>query len=167
VTILCGAQTPDIPVTFLGFTFVYTCKQTLAFNDYMCKRNFMSEDKKQISIAESKVMEALWRAHPLSADDIMADVSAEQNWSAGTVKSLLNRLMSKGAISAEKDGRRYLYSPVLSHDDYMTREGQGVLDRLFGGRVSAMLTHFSQHEKLSGEDIAALKKLIKELDNDD
>ena len=126
----------------------------------------MSEDKKQISIAESKVMEALWRAHPLSAEDVMADVAADQNWSTGTVKSLLNRLLSKGAVSAQKDGRRYLYSPILSHDDYMTREGQGVLDRLFSGRVSAMLTHFSRHEKLSGEDIAALKKLIQELDDD-
>ncbi|WP_417449459.1 BlaI/MecI/CopY family transcriptional regulator [Kordiimonas sp.] len=127
----------------------------------------MSEDKKQISIAESKVMEALWRAHPLSAEDVTTDVAAEHNWSVGTVKSLLNRLLSKGAISAEKDGRRYLYSPVLSHDDYMTREGQGVLDRLFDGRVSALLTHFSRHEKLSGDDIAELKKLIKELDDDE
>ncbi len=133
----------------------------------MCKRNLMSEEKKQISIAESKVMETLWRAHPLSAEDVTNGVAAEQNWSVGTVKSLLNRLLSKGAISAEKDGRRYLYSPVLSHDDYITHEGQGVLDRLFDGRVSALLTHFSQHEKLSGEDIAELKKLIKELDDDE
>ena len=139
----------------------------LAFIDYICKRKPMSEDKKQISIAESKVMEALWRAHPLSAEDIANGVAAEQNWSVSTVKSLLNRLMSKQAITAEKDGRRYLYSPVLSHDDYMTREGQGVLDRLFDGRVSALLTHFSRHEKLSGSDIAELKKLIKELDDDE
>lgn len=139
---------------------------TLDFIDYICNRNLMSEEKKQISIAESKVMETLWRAHPLTAEDVTNGVAADQNWSVGTVKSLLNRLLSKGAISAEKDGRRYLYSPVLSHDDYITHEGQGVLDRLFDGRVSALLTHFSQHEKLSGDDIAELKKLIKELDDD-
>ncbi len=139
----------------------------LDFIDYICKRYPMSEDKRHISIAESKVMESLWRAHPLSAEDIAGDVTAEHNWSVGTVKTLLNRLLSKGAISAEKDGRRYLYSPVLSHDDYMTREGQGMLDRLFDGRVSSLLTHFSRHEKLSGDDIAELKKLIKELDDDE
>jgi predicted transcriptional regulator len=127
----------------------------------------MSEDKKQISIAESKVMETLWRAHPLSAEDIVTDISAKEKWSTGTVKTLLNRLLSKGAIAAEQQGRRYLYSPVLSRDDYVTREGQGVLNRLFDGRVSALLTHFSRHEKLSGDDIAELKKLIKGLENDD
>ena len=111
-------------------------------------------------------MEALWRAHPLSADDIMADIADAQSWSAGTVKSLLNRLLSKEAISATREGRKYLYSPQLSQADYISTEGQGLLDRLFEGRVSALFTHFSKHEKLSADDVRELKKLIQELDND-
>lgn len=126
----------------------------------------MSDSKKHISIAESKVMDALWRRYPLSADDIMSDVGTEQEWSVGTVKSLLNRLLSKEAVSAEKDGRRYLYSPLLTRDDYMSSEGQGVLDRLFEGRVSTLFSHFSKHEKLSKDDIADIKKMIQEMDDD-
>ncbi len=126
----------------------------------------MNESKKQISVAESKVMESLWRQHPLSADEIVERVAPSENWSVGTVKSLLNRLLSKQAISAQKEGRRYLYSPLLEQADYISAEGQGLLDRLFEGRVSGLLTHFSQHEKLDAEDVAELKKLIAELEND-
>lgn len=126
----------------------------------------MSDSNKQISVAESKVMDALWQDAPLSADDIIARVAPTESWSTGTVKTLLNRLLSKGAIAAEKDGRRYLYSPVLSQADYISAEGRGLLDRLFEGRVSALITHFSQHEQLDADDIADLKTLIAELEDD-
>ncbi len=126
----------------------------------------MKKQDIQISVAESKVMEVLWHASPLTADTIMADIADQQNWSVGTIKTLLNRLLSKGAISAEKEGRRYLYSPVLTQADYMNAESQSLLDRLFDGRVSALFTHFSKHEKLSPEDIRELKKMIQEMDDD-
>jgi len=126
----------------------------------------MDETHKQISVAESVVMEALWRTHPLTAEDIVAEVAEGQNWSAATVKSLLNRLVTKQAVATERDGRRFLYSPRLTRADYVSAEGRGLLDRLFNGQVSSLLTHFSQHEKLSAEDIAELKRMIRELDND-
>ncbi|MEM8816650.1 MAG: BlaI/MecI/CopY family transcriptional regulator [Pseudomonadota bacterium] len=125
----------------------------------------MTKTNRQISVAESRVMEALWERQPLSAEEITAEVGDEQDWSPGTVKSLLNRLLSKDAISAERDGRRYLYSPRLARADYVSAEGRGLLDRLFDGRVSSLLTHFSEHEQLSADDVAELKRLIEELDD--
>jgi BlaI family transcriptional regulator, penicillinase repressor len=118
----------------------------------------------RVSSAESVIMEALWRRQPLAAEDIFASVAGGQDWSEGTVKTLLNRLLSKGAIAAEKDGRRYLYTPVLRREDYVQDESAGLVDRLFGGKVSSLVTHFSEREKLSAEDIAELKRLIAELD---
>jgi len=111
-------------------------------------------------------MEALWRRHPLGADEIASEVAPGQGWSEATVKSLLNRLLSKGAIAAEKDGRRYLYRPQLAREDYLTAESANLIDRLFDGRVSSLVTHFSEREKLSADDIAELKRLIAELDNE-
>ena len=63
----------------------------------------------QVTDAESIVMEALWRRHPLSADDVVAALAKQEHWQEATIKTLLNRLLNKGAIRAEKDGRRYLY----------------------------------------------------------
>lgn len=118
----------------------------------------------RVSSAESVIMEALWVRQPLTSEDIFASVAGAQDWSEGTVKTLLNRLLSKGAIAAEKDGRRYLYTPVLKREDYVQDESAGLVDRLFGGKVSSLVTHFSEREKLSAEDIAELKRLIAELD---
>lgn len=120
----------------------------------------------RVSSAEGIVMEALWRKHPLSAEDVAADVAKEQAWTDATVKTLLNRLLSKGAIAADKDGRRYLYRPVLKREDYVLDESTSLIDRLFDGRVSSLVTHFSEREKLSADDIAELKRLIAELDNE-
>jgi BlaI family penicillinase repressor len=120
----------------------------------------------RVSSAEGIVMEALWRKQPLSAEDVVADVAAAQGWTDATVKTLLNRLLSKGAIAAEKDGRRYLYRPVLKREDYVSEESTSLIDRLFEGRVSSLVTHFSEREKLSADDVAELKRLIAELDNE-
>jgi BlaI family penicillinase repressor len=78
---------------------------------------------------------------------------------------LLNRLLKKGAISAEKDGRRYLYSPILRRELWLAAESKGFLDRLFDGRVAPLVSHFSRQRKLSKTDIADLKRLIQELDD--
>jgi predicted transcriptional regulator len=118
-----------------------------------------------ISAAESLVMEALWRREPLTAEEIFAEVAGGQGWAEGTLKTLLARLHKKGAVSAEKDGRRFLYRPLLTRGDYVETESQGLLDRLFDGRLTPLVSHFSQRQKLSPEDLAELKRLVRELDD--
>src|ERR1700744_6495917 len=119
-----------------------------------------------ISTAESQVMEALWRQSPLTAEEIIAEVAGPQGWSEPTVKSLINRLLTKGAIAADKEGRRYLYRPCVERAAYVSRESRGLLDRLFEGRIAPLVSHFSQTNQLSPEDLAELKRLIAELDDD-
>lgn len=120
----------------------------------------------QISEAESVVMEVLWKRNPLSADDVVSALSGQQEWQDATVKTLLNRLLNKGAISAEKDGRRYLYAPVLQRDAWVQGESENLLERMFGGRVAPLVAHFSEQRKLSRKDIAELRKLLEDLDDD-
>ena len=119
----------------------------------------------QISEAESVVMDVLWRQHPLAADEVAAALAGQQDWQDATIKTLLNRLLKKGAIHARKDGRRYLYSPLLAREDWVLGESSGLLERLFDGRVAPLVAHFSQHRKLSRKDIAELRKLLEEIDD--
>ena len=119
-----------------------------------------------ISEAESAVMECLWQRSPQSAEEVLAALAERRDWQEATVKTLLNRLLKKGAVEAEKDGRRYLYAPVLQREEWLTRESKGLLDRLFGGRVAPLVAHFSEQRKLSKKDLAELRKLIEELDRD-
>lgn len=120
----------------------------------------------QISEAESVVMDVLWRTHPLGAEDVVLALADRQDWQEATIKTLLNRLLNKGAIAAEKEGRRYLYSPLLRREDWVLEESRGLLDRLFDGRVAPLVAHFSEQRKLSRKDIAELRKLLEELDDD-
>ncbi len=119
----------------------------------------------QISEAEAMVMEVLWKQSPMAADEVVAVLSTRTDWAEPTVKTLLNRLLNKGAIRAEKEGRRYLYSPVLARETWIGQQSEGMLERLFGGRVAPLVAHFSQQGKLSLIDIAELKRLVGELDD--
>lgn len=118
-----------------------------------------------ISVAESVIMEALWKQSPLTAEDIAAQVAADHEWTEATVRTLINRLLKKKAIAAKKDGRKYLYRPVMKRADWVHEESQGLIDRLFDGRLAPLVTHFSERSKLSAKDIADLKRLVSELDD--
>jgi predicted transcriptional regulator len=120
----------------------------------------------RISTAESQVMEALWTRAPLYAEDIVAATAEAQGWTEATVKTLINRLLTKGAIAADKESKRYLYRPMIGRADYVTAESESLLGRLFDGRLAPLVSHFSKERKLSDQDIAELKALIAELDHD-
>lgn len=118
-----------------------------------------------ISQAESVVMQALWSAGEATAEDIIAEVASANAWQEATVRTLINRLLNKGAIAAERDGRRNLYRPLMVESEWVTEESSGLLARLFGGRVAPLVAHFSQEGKLSAEDLRDLKKLIGKIEN--
>ena len=119
-----------------------------------------------ISDAESLVMEVLWDKNPATSDDVVAELAKTTDWQEPTVKTLLNRLLKKRAISAERDGRRYLYRPLLKREDYVHAASTTLLDRLFNGRIAPLVAHFSERRKLTKKDIAELKRLIEDLDHD-
>ena len=117
-----------------------------------------------ISDAESRVLAVLWRDGPSTSDRVIAAL-AEESWQVSTIKTLLARLVKKRAIRAKKEGRGFVYSAVLTREQWVTRESEGLLSRVFGGRVAPLVQHFSAHRRLSKTDIAELKRLIEELDD--
>jgi predicted transcriptional regulator len=121
----------------------------------------------KISGAESQIMEALWGRSPLTAEEIVQSVGPAQGWGEATVKTLINRLLKKKAIASERAGGRALYRPLVSREEYVTGESQGLLDRLFGGQVAPLVAHYARHRALSAEEVERLKKLISEFESDD
>jgi predicted transcriptional regulator len=120
----------------------------------------------QISEAEAQVMDVLWRRQPQGADEVVAALTASTDWAEPTIKTLLNRLLNKGAIEAARDGRRYLYSPVLTRETWTAQQSEGFVQRMFGGRVAPLVAHFSERGRLSETDIAELRRLLGEIDDD-
>ena len=117
----------------------------------------------RISDAEHAVMEALWGQSPIAATDVCEAVCSERGWSMPTVKTLLSRLVAKGAVATEPDGRRFLYRPLLARDDYVGGESRRLVDRLFGGRAAPLIARLAETEALTEDDISEIERLLKEL----
>lgn len=122
----------------------------------------MSNDPR-ISEAELDIMAVLWAEAPLGASDIAARVSASRAWSPTTVKTMLSRLVDKGALAAEAEGRRFLYRPLIERVSLAGAQTGRLVDRLFGGRISPLVAHLAERRDLEPEDLAELEKLIREL----
>jgi predicted transcriptional regulator len=121
----------------------------------------------RISGAESQIMEALWNEEPLTAEEIIQKVGPANGWGEATVKTLINRLLKKKALASARSGGRALYRPLVSRTEYVTGESQGLLDRLFDGKLAPLVAHYAQHRALSAEEVTRLKSLIAKLEADD
>ncbi len=117
----------------------------------------------RISEAEHAVMEVLWRQAPLGAAEVAAQVDPGRAWSSRTVKTMLSRLLAKGAIVHQEEGRRYLYRPAVSRDEFVSRESSRLIDRVFGGRVTPLVAHLAEQNRLTPADIEEIEALLKAL----
>jgi len=120
-------------------------------------------DAIRISDAELEIMAVLWSDAPLNAADIAGRAPSRRDWSLTTVKTMLSRLVEKGALASEKQGRRFLYRPLIERDQLAGAQAGRLVDKLFGGRVSPLVAHLAERRDLEPEDLAELEKLIRTL----
>jgi BlaI family transcriptional regulator, penicillinase repressor len=117
----------------------------------------------KISDAEWNIMKIVWAsAGPISAAAIIEALNREDRWHPRTVKTLLNRLVRKGALGFSKEGREYLYRPKVSEKACVRAESESFLERVFGGALEPMLVHLVQEKKLSASEIKELKRILNE-----
>jgi len=114
-----------------------------------------------ISGAEWQVLQAVWERHPSTAGEIVRRLEGKTEWRPRTIKTLLNRLVSKGAVSCEKDGARYLYSPRVRREECVREESRSFLERVFGGAAAPALVHFVEQAELSRAEIDQLKAILE------
>jgi BlaI family penicillinase repressor len=146
----------------------YVCNHAASI-DYMCncgRRALVHKRSVAISEAESVVMRVFWAHGALACEHVVEALSGQEKWQEATIKTLLNRLLKKGALRARKQSRRYIYSPVLSRAAWLSAESHGFLDRVFEGRIAPLVSYFSEQKKLSKQDIADIKRLIEGIDDE-
>ncbi|PSJ40747.1 BlaI/MecI/CopY family transcriptional regulator [Allosphingosinicella deserti] len=117
----------------------------------------------RIAEGELAVMEVLWEESPLTAAEVAERVPAERGWSLATVKTMLSRLLAKGVLDHQEAGRRYLYRPAIRREDYVAEESGRLIDRMFGGRVTPLVAHLAEHDRLTPADIEEIEKILREL----
>ena len=115
------------------------------------------------SESEMQVLSALWDKAPQTAADLTRRIGTINGWTQATVKTLLARLVQKGAVTAEADGIGALDRGTIEITPAVGEESQRFVDRLFGGRVSPLIAHLADREALSDTDIAEIEALLKKL----
>jgi BlaI family penicillinase repressor len=113
-----------------------------------------------ISDAEWQVMQIIWKRRAASAAEVVADVCPETGWSHRTVRTLLSRLVEKGALSTIAEGKRYIYRAAVSRSRCIREESRSFLKRVFGGDAAELLVHFARDAGVTPEQIDELKRLL-------
>ena len=116
----------------------------------------------QISEAEFEVMKVVWKYAPINTNEITEKLTQTTNWSPKTIQTLIKRLVSKKALTYEKQSRVFVYTPLVKEDEYIRRESNTFLNRFYDGNIISMLTSYIEDDKLSEAEIDTLRSLLSE-----
>ena len=117
----------------------------------------------RISEAEWEVMKIIWRrSSPWLAQEIIQALAPSATWSSATVKTMLNRLVGKGALRFERQGKAYLYSPAVTEARCRATEANSFLERVFDGSLSPLLAHFVRSRRLTKKELESLEQILRE-----
>jgi BlaI family penicillinase repressor len=116
----------------------------------------------RISETEWEIMRIVWKRHPVTSADVIAQLQKEDaSWRAVTAKTLLNRLVRKGALCYEAIGRVYHYSATVSEAECVAAATCSFLERVFGGSLTGMMAHYVESRKLSQAQLNELRRILE------
>lgn len=120
-------------------------------NDLACK----------ITGSELEVMKLLWRAEDaLPVTEIREKLQASKGWEPATIKTLISRLVTKGAVRQEKR-KVFYYSPLISEKEYSAWATSDLISRLFNGRVQDLVAALVNSDGLTQDDLDELRQMFK------
>lgn len=116
----------------------------------------------QISEAEFQVMKIVWEHAPVSTNQVTDYLTRTTKWSPKTIQTMLKRLVQKKALTYDKEGRVFIYTPLVGREDYVKQESRHFLQRFFNGNMVSMMAAFLDMEELSQQEADELKELLSE-----
>ncbi len=119
----------------------------------------------QISDSEWDVMEPIWAVGACTAADVIRQLRPTHDWNHSTIRTLLARLVEKGALAYDVDGSRYIYRAAVSRQRCVRQKGRSFLEKAFGGDVAALLAHFVEESSLERDQVEQLRQLLAQKKN--
>ncbi len=114
----------------------------------------------QISEAEYEVMKVVWKYAPISTNEITDRLTQTTTWRPKTIQTLIKRLVTKGALTYEKQSRVFVYTPLIDEKEYIGQKSHSFLERYYDGDITAMLSSYIENDKLSESEIDTLRSLL-------
>ncbi len=116
----------------------------------------------KISEAEWEVRNVVCPNPPVPASEVVGQLSEKKSWAPRTIRTLLDRLVKKGALRVDLEGKRYLYQPKVTMQDCVRDASRSFVERVFGGAPASMLIHLIQQTELTPEEIKELKSILSQ-----
>ena len=116
----------------------------------------------KITNAEWEIMKIIWINPKITAINITNKLNDKFEWKLATVKTLINRLLTKGAIGFNKVGYEYLYFPLVSENECIKLESKSFINRVFNGSMQSLLLNFTQSQEISETDIEELITILEQ-----
>lgn len=113
-----------------------------------------------ISEAEYEVMKVIWKYAPINTRQVVEKLAPVSNWSPKTIQTMLLRLVKKGALAHKKEGRIFVYTPLIPRDEYRSRASKHFLDRFYDGALGSMVLNFIKEDQFSPDEIRELRDLL-------
>ncbi len=120
----------------------------------------MTKKLPRISESEWRVMQVLWEHGPQTANDVVQQLDGRESWKPRTVKTLIGRLVQKGAVRFEEERHRYRYSAAVREDECIRSETQSFVRRVYQGAMKPALAAFLEDVELSPQEIEELQKVL-------
>lgn len=120
----------------------------------------------QFSESEWKIMKVVWERHPASVRDVFEALQGDRGWAYSTVKTMLTRLVDKGALAMGKRGNVSLFEPLVSENDAKRSALHSLLNSAFDGTFGALVHHLFAEEKLSDRDRRELSSMLSEVESE-
>lgn len=115
----------------------------------------------KISDSEWEVMKIIWQNNSITSTKIINELQEKTNWKASTIKTLINRLLNKEAISFTKEGKEYYYFSIVSEEECIREESDSFLNKVFNGSLNSMVVNFVKSQKLTRDEINELKSILE------
>ena len=116
----------------------------------------------QISEAEFEIMKVVWKYAPINTNEITQRLTRTTTWSPKTIQTLIKRLVTKGALTYEKQSRVFVYTPLVDATEYIGQESNTFLNRFYNGNITAMLSAYIDNDRLSEAEIDELRSLLSQ-----
>lgn len=116
----------------------------------------------QVTDAEWDVLDAIWREPGQTAGRIIEIVQLQRDWNHRTIRTLLRRLIEKGAVEVEVEGAKHFYQAAVDRNECVRLAAQSFSERFFAGSIRSLLLHLVEHQDLSAEEISEIRARLEE-----
>ena len=116
----------------------------------------------QISEAEFEVMKVIWKYAPISTNEVTEKLTQTTDWIPKTIQTMLKRLVTKIALTYEKQSRVFVYTPLVPETEYIRQESNSFLNKYYNGNIVSMLTSYLEDDKLSKTELDTLRHLLSD-----